>query len=94
MTTQTNSFRYVPSETIGSSKCVATKTGILKAEQTQEKKKQQPKGKVDVIPLNTNKYLHAQINDIIIGIVVGRNAEFFTVDINAEATAVLPVLEH
>lgn len=46
------------------------------------------------MPLNTNKYLQPQVNDIVIGIVVGRNAEFFSVDINSEQQAVLPVLEH
>ena len=29
LTTKTNSFRYVPSDTIGTSKCVATRTGTL-----------------------------------------------------------------
>ena len=33
LTTKTNSFRYVPSDTIGTSKCVATRTGLLQAEQ-------------------------------------------------------------
>ena len=51
LTTKTNSFRYVPSDTIGTSKCVATRTGILIAEQDKKSVK------VDVIPLNTNRYL-------------------------------------
>lgn len=55
LTTQSNSFRYVTSETIGTSKCVATRTGILKAEPFGDKKHQ--KIKIDVIPLNTNRYL-------------------------------------
>lgn len=31
LTSNTNAFRYVPSDTIGATKCVATKTGILSA---------------------------------------------------------------
>lgn len=34
------------------------------------------------------------MNDIVIGIVVSRNAEFYTLDINSEAYAILPSLEH
>lgn len=82
----------MPSETIGTTKCVATRTGVLQAETVSEKKQQ--KLKVDVVPLNTSKYLHPQNNDIVLGIVVQRNAEFYLLDINAEAYAVLPVLEH
>jgi exosome complex RNA-binding protein Rrp4 len=46
-----------------------------------------------VVPLNTTKYLAPQVNDIVLGIVVARNAEFYTLDINSEAHAILPALE-
>lgn len=49
---------------------------------------------MDVVPLNTNKYLHPQVNDIVIGVVVQKNAEFFTLDINGDAYGILSVLEH
>ena len=44
--------------------------------------------------MNTNKYLQPQVNDIVLGIVVSRNAEFYTLDINSEAYAILPFLEN
>ncbi len=69
--TTSNAFRYVPSDTIGASKCIATKTGTLISTQVGEKKKQRVK--VDVVPMNTNKYLQPQVNDIVLGIVVSRN---------------------
>ncbi len=47
-----------------------------------------------MIPLNTNRYLQPKINDLVIGVVVSRNAEFYTVDINSETYAILPSLEH
>ena len=93
LTTQTNSFRYVPSETIGASKCIATKTGILKVEPVQSKK-HPDRVKVDVVPLNTNKYLHPRVNDLVIGIVVGKQGEFFSVDINSDTPALLHCQEH
>lgn len=34
-----------------------------------------------------------QVNDIVIGVVVQRNAEFFLLDINSDSNAVLPTLE-
>jgi exosome complex RNA-binding protein Rrp4 len=43
--------------------------------------------------MNTTKYLNHQVNDLVIGTVVGKNAEFFTVDINSDSHAILPVLE-
>ncbi len=47
-----------------------------------------------MVPTNTNKYLQPQVNDIVLGIVVSRNQEFYTLDINSEANAILPILEH
>ena len=44
--------------------------------------------------MNTNRYLQPKINDLVIGVVVSRNAEFYTVDINSETYAILPSLEH
>ncbi len=44
--------------------------------------------------MSTNKYLQPQVNDIVLGIVMSRNAEFYTLDINSETNAILPVLEH
>jgi exosome complex RNA-binding protein Rrp4 len=39
---------------------------------------------VDVIPFHSTRYM-PQINDIVIGVVVQRNQEFFMLDINAES---------
>ena len=45
-----------------------------------------------MIPFSANKYL-PQVNDIVIGTIVMRNPEFYTVDINSETYAILNQLE-
>ena len=57
LATSTNSFKFVPSDIIGSTKCVATRTGSMVATPIQQKNGKQ-KLQVDVVPLNTTKYLH------------------------------------
>jgi len=47
---------------------------------------------IDIVPFHATKY-RAQVNDIVLGIVVQKNAEFFTVDINADCYANLSTQE-
>ena len=51
------------------------------------------KMQLDILPMNANKY-YPQEDDTVIAIVKAGNPEFFTVEINADATAILPCLEH
>ena len=95
--TSSSSFKYIPSDTIGVSKVVATRTGILEATQSESTKKKSNKAKsaktqIDIVPLHATRYI-PQVDDIVIGTVVQRNAEFFTVDINAGGYATLNSLE-
>ena len=103
MKTSTSSFKYVPSDTIGVSKVVATRTGILDASSSEQasnanasaRKKQAGKQSdtmIDVVPLHSSKYQPRE-GDLVIGTVVSRNAEFFSVDINSSTHAVLNSLE-
>ena len=95
--TSSSSFKYTPSDTIGVAKVVATRTGILEATQSESTKKKSSKVKsaktqIDIVPLHATRYL-PQVDDIVIGTVVQRNPEFFTVDINAAGYATLNSLE-
>ena len=47
---------------------------------------------IDILPLNSNRYF-PQANDTVIGIIISKNPEFFTVDIGAESYACLNNLE-
>ena len=57
-----------------------------------ESKKKKDKISVDILPFSSNKYFPKE-NDTVIGTVVTRNAEFFTVDIGADSYACLNCLE-
>ena len=57
-----------------------------------ESKQKRDKMQVDILPYNSNKY-YPQENDTVIGIIVQRNPEFFTVDIGSEGCATLSSLE-
>ena len=75
---------------------VATRTGILEASQQDQTKsksgKKTQKVQIDVVPLHATRYMPS-VDDIIIGTVVQRNQEFFTVDINSAGYATLNTLE-
>ena len=57
-----------------------------------ESKIKKDKIDVDILPYSANTYLPRE-NDTIIGVIVGRNPEFFTVDIGSESLANLSTLE-
>ena len=72
--TSSSSFKYIPSDTIGVSKVVATRTGILEATQSEATKKKSGKEKrgkmqIDIVPLHATRYV-PQVDDIVIGTVV------------------------
>ena len=71
--TSSNSFKFIPSDTIGVSKVVATRTGILEASQQDQTKsksgKKSQKVQIDVVPLHATRYMPS-VDDIIIGTVV------------------------
>ena len=92
--TSSSSFRYIPSDTIGVAKAVATRTGVLEAFTPQIKQnKDAPKvTTIDVTPWHATRYL-PKVDDIVIGIVTMKNPEFFTLDINSQAMAMLNTLE-
>ena len=94
--TSSNSFKFIPSDTIGVSKVVATRTGILEASQPERTKsksgKKSSKVQIDVVPLHATRYMPS-VDDIVIGTVAQRNPEFFTVDINSAGYALLNTLE-
>ena len=73
---------------------MATRTGILEATQSEstKKKSKTAKTQIDIIPIHSTRYI-PQVDDIVIGTVVMRNNEFFTVDINAGGYATLHSLE-
>eukprot|EP00347_Sterkiella_histriomuscorum_P007372 403349194 len=78
---------------------VAAKSGILETNQIGGgKSKQKSTGQtrqrleVDIIPLNSNRYT-PQENDVVIGTVIQKSPEFFTIDINSESYAQLSTLE-
>lgn len=89
--TSSSSFRYVPSNTIGVAKVVATRTGTLEASKPATAKKDQSL-LVDVTPWHATRYL-PKVDDTIIAIVTQKNPEFFTLDINGHSTAMLSSLE-
>ena len=94
--TSSSAFRYIPSDTIGVTKIVATRTGILEAATPQRQAKNVSKAEmittVDVTPWHATRYL-PKVDDTVIGIVTMKNPEFFTVDINSSTTALLNTLE-
>ena len=92
--TSSYSFKYIPSDTIGVSKVIATRTGILEATQTEptKKKSKTTKTQIDIIPLHSTRYM-PQVDDIVVGTVIMKNAEFFTVDINGGGYATLNCLQ-
>ena len=96
MQTSSSAFRYIPSDTIGVTKIVATRTGILEATTPQRQAKNVSKAEmittVDVTPWHATRYL-PKVDDTVIGIVTMKNPEFFTVDINSSTTALLNTLE-
>ena len=94
--TSSSSFRYIPSDTIGVSKVVATRTGDLETPNPVRQAKNVSKADkvttVDVSPWHATRY-HPRVDDIIIGVVTMKNPEWFTLDINSAATALLNTLE-
>lgn len=62
LTSGTNSFMYEPSDTIGVSKYIATRTGLLDAtpiatKNTHKKKaKKMQKLDIDIVPLHATRY--------------------------------------
>lgn len=57
-----------------------------------ENKIKKDKIDVDILPYSANTYLPRE-NDTIIGVIVGRNPEFFTVDIGSDSHVNLSTLE-
>jgi exosome complex component RRP40 len=57
-----------------------------------ESKQKRDKMQIDILPYHSNKYF-PQENDTVIGIILMKNAEFFTVDIFADSYACLNILE-
>ena len=60
--TSSSSFKYIPSDTIGVSKVVATRTGILEATQTEATKRKSGKERsakmqIDIVPLHATRYV-------------------------------------
>lgn len=99
--TTTSSFRFEPSDTVGVCKVVATRTGRLEATSAEiqgrvsspaKKEKAKKRTQVDVVPFHATRYL-PQVNDIVIGVVVQANREFFMLDINSDSYAYLNSLE-
>lgn len=94
--TSSSSFRYIPSDTIGVSKVIATRTGALDtpapSKQARNVSKADQVTQVDVTPWHATRYL-PRVDDTIIGVVTMKNPEFFTIDINSASTALLNSLE-
>ena len=66
-------------------------TNLMRNGKTESKQKRD-KISIDILPYHANKYF-AQENDTVIGVVVSKNPEFFTVDIGADSMACLNCLE-
>ena len=100
--THSNSIRcQIWGENNENKKYVATRSGYLHVESQManlsrngksESKQKSGKMQVDILPYNSNKY-YPQENDTVIGIIVQKNFDFFTVDIGAEGYASLGTLE-
>jgi len=84
-----------------SKKYVATRSGYLHAESSMsnlhrssktESKQKKDKMQIDILPFHSNRY-YPQENDTVIGVIMTKNPEFFTVDIGSDSYAFLNCLE-
>ena len=60
---------------------LATKTGVLEAKHYIASKKE--KIMIDIVPLASNRY-SPNLNDVVIGVVVAKTFDNFTIDVNSE----------
>mmetsp|Transcript_27146 Transcript_27146/g.20313 ORF Transcript_27146/g.20313 Transcript_27146/m.20313 type:complete len:118 (+) Transcript_27146:1-354(+) len=94
LSTQSKAFNIGVNSTTNERIFTAAKSGILVATDRALQKKSTRRGlvEVDIVPICSYKYF-PQKDDMVIGIVVMKNPEFYTLDINADSLALLPTME-
>lgn len=100
--TDSNSIRCeITGERNEHKKFVATRSGYLQVESAlsnmtrngkSESKQKRDKMQIDILPYHSTRY-YPQENENVVGIIVAKNPEYFSVDIGSDTLACLNTLE-